>query len=162
MDSAAKAVAFRKSPDTTLSGAGLHDGVPRRIPAAYLKENVMNALNWFEIPVTDFTRACRFYEAILAAALPVDDSFPGMQMAFLPSSETGVGGCLVACDASKPNADGVRVYLNGGEDLAAILARIQGAGGKVVVPKTLIREDIGYFALFEDSEGNVLGLHSMR
>jgi len=122
----------------------------------------MNAINWFEIPVADFGRACRFYEEILAATLPVEASFPGMQMAFLPSSEEGVGGSLVACDESKPNADGVRVYLNGGEDLAVILARIEGAGGKVVVPKTLIRDDIGYFALFADSEGNILGLHSMH
>jgi predicted enzyme related to lactoylglutathione lyase len=122
----------------------------------------MNAINWFEIPVVDFGRACRFYGEILATTLPVDSSFPGMQMAFLPASEDGVGGCLVACEPSKPSADGVRVYLNGGEDLAVILARVEGAGGKVVVPKTLIREDIGYFALFTDSEGNTLGLHSMH
>ena len=69
-------------------------------------------------------------------------------MAFLPASETGVGGSLVACDQYKPSADGVRVYLNGGEDLAVILARVERAGGKIVVPKTLIREDIGFFALF--------------
>lgn len=122
----------------------------------------MNALNWFEIPVVDFPRACRFYGRILDTTLAIDASFPGMTMAFLPSSETGVGGSLVEFDQGRPSADGVRVYLNGGEDLAVILARVETAGGKVVVPKTLIRDDIGHFAMLEDSEGNIIGLHSMN
>lgn len=122
----------------------------------------MNAINWFEIPVADFSRACRFYERILDTNLKIDASFPGMKMAILPSSEMAVGGCLIEFEHSKPNADGVRVYLNGGEDLGAVLARIEAAGGKIVVPKTIIREDIGYFAMFSDSEGNVIGLHSMH
>lgn len=122
----------------------------------------MNALNWFEIPVVDFDRACRFYSAILDAPLSVNDEFPEMRMAMLPYEEPGVGGCLVQMKEARPGADGVRVYLNGGEDLAVTLARVEPAGGRVLVPKTLIREDIGHFAIFVDSEGNVLGLHSMR
>lgn len=120
----------------------------------------MNAINWFEIPVADFARAVAFYERILATPLPIDASFPGIRMAVFPMQEPGVGGCLVECEQSRPHADGARVYLNGGDDLAAILARVDAAGGRVVVPKTLIRDDVGHFALFADSEGNVVGLHS--
>ena len=120
----------------------------------------MNAINWFEIPVADFARAVAFYERILATQLPIDASFPGIRMAVFPMQEPGVGGCLVECEQSRPHADGARVYLNGGDDLAAILARVDAAGGRVVVPKTLIRDDVGHFALFADSEGNVVGLHS--
>ena len=120
----------------------------------------MNAINWFEIPVVDFARAVAFYERILATRLPIDASFPGIRMAFFPMQGPGVGGCLVECEQSRPNADGVRIFLNGGDDLAAILGRIAAAGGRIVMPKTLIREEIGFFALFADSEGNVIGLHS--
>ena len=122
----------------------------------------MNAINWFEIPAANFARAVAFYEAIMSARLPVDESFPGMKMAMLPYAEPGVGGCLIEFDHARPHADGVRIYLNGGEDLAPILARVGTAGGQVIMPKTLIREDIGYIGMFSDSEGNIIGLHSMH
>jgi len=122
----------------------------------------MNAINWFEIPAANFTRAVAFYERILAAKLPIQDSFPEMKMAMFPYKAPGVGGSVIEFDKFRPNADGVRIYLNGGEDLAPILARVEAAGGKIVMPKTLIRDDIGYIGLFSDSEGNIVGLHSMR
>ena len=36
------------------------------------------------------------------------------------------------------------------------------AGGKVAVPKTKISDEHGFFAIFIDSEGNKVGLHSMK
>lgn len=121
----------------------------------------MNAINWFEIPVADFERAVTFYEAILATQLPRDASFPEMRMAIFPSQCPGVGGCLFEFAQARPHADGVRIYLNGGDDLGAILDRVVAAGGTVVMPKTLLRADIGYIGMFGDSEGNIVGLHSM-
>jgi uncharacterized protein len=38
---------------------------------------------------------------------------------------------------------------------------VKAAGGKVVLQKTLITPDLGYFAFFTDTEGNKVGLHSM-
>ena len=125
----------------------------------------MNAINWFEIPAANFARAVAFYERIMAAKMTVDDSFPGMKMAVFPYQEPGVGGCVIESvdsDHFRPHADGVRIYLNGGDDLAPILARVEAAGGRVVMPKTLIREDIGCIGMFSDSEGNIVGLHSMQ
>lgn len=121
----------------------------------------MNAINWFEIPVSDFGRAKAFYERILDAELTLDTSFPDMPMAMFPYAEPGVGGCLFASQEVHPHSDGVRVYLNGGKDLGVILDRVVAAGGKVVMPKTHLREDIGHIGMFSDSEGNVIGLHSM-
>ena len=121
----------------------------------------MNAINWFEIPAANFKRAVAFYEQIMAAKLPIEDSFPGMKMAMFPYQEPGVGGCVIEFEQTRPHADGVRIYLNGGDDLAVILDRVEAAGGKVVMPKTLIRDDVGYMGLFSDSEGNIVGLHSM-
>jgi uncharacterized protein len=122
----------------------------------------MNAINWFEIPAANFKRAVTFYEQIMATNLRIEDSFPGMKMAMFPYQPPGVGGCVIEFDKFHPNADGVRIYLNGGEDLAPILARVEAAGGKIVMPKTLIRDDIGYIGMFSDSEGNIVGLHSMN
>ncbi|KAF7599183.1 MAG: lactoylglutathione lyase [Candidatus Dactylopiibacterium carminicum] len=122
----------------------------------------MNAVNWFEIPVADLERASVFYGRLYATELQRNNDFPGMPMAMLPYVEPGVGGCLVKMDEARPHADGVRVYLNGGDDLATILERVVPAGGKVIVPKTLIHAEIGYFAIFADTEGNLLGLHSMH
>ena len=42
----------------------------------------------------------------------------------------------------------------GRDDLAVMLARVEGAGGKIAVPKTEIGNDFGFFAHFIDTEGN--------
>jgi hypothetical protein len=60
----------------------------------------------------------------------------------------------------QPSESGVLVYLSSGKDLNIILRRVPGAGGEVVVPKTLITREIGYFGVFLDTEGNRLALHS--
>jgi len=121
----------------------------------------MNAVNWFEIPVANFERAVAFYEKILATRLAPDNSFPGMRMAILPYQQPGVGGCLFEFEQARPHADGVRIYLNGGDDLAPVLDRVVAAGGQIVMAKTFLRQDIGHIGMFSDSEGNIVGLHSM-
>ncbi|MGB1242276.1 MAG: VOC family protein, partial [Chitinophagales bacterium] len=57
-------------------------------------------------------------------------------------------------------SSGSLVYLNGGSDLATPLSRVGAAGGEVVVPKTKISDEIGYFAIFMDTEGNKMAFHS--
>ena len=52
--------------------------------------------------------------------------------------------------------------MNGGEDLNQVLNRVESSGGRVLLPKQQINEDAGYFALFIDSEGNKLALHSIK
>jgi len=121
----------------------------------------MNAINWFEIPAANFERACRFYEQIFDVKLHKDESFPGIRMAILPYQKPGVGGGIVEMEQARPHQDGVRIYLNGGDDLEIVLARVAVSGGQVIMPKMLIRDDIGYIGLFSDTEGNVVGLHSM-
>jgi len=120
-----------------------------------------NAISWVEIPATDINRAIKFYSEILDSEI-VQQNVGDFQMAFLPSDMEGVGGAITYGPDYTPAQTGVLVYLNGGEDLDVILARIDAAGGKVLVPKTLITEEYGYFGLFIDSEGNKLGLHSMH
>ena len=84
----------------------------------------------------------------------------GSQMGFFPAD--GVGGAIVKGRDYEPSSKGSLVYLNAGKDLNAVLSKVEKAGGKVLLGKTLIAEDIGYFALFKDTEGNKLALHSMK
>jgi predicted enzyme related to lactoylglutathione lyase len=119
-----------------------------------------NAINWFELPAKNFDRAVKFYGEILAAELQLMDN-PQMKMAFFPTTERGVGGCVTHGNGNRPNAEGTLVYLNGGEDLGTPLSRVEAAGGSVVMPKTSIGEN-GYMAIFLDTEGNRVALHSMN
>jgi predicted enzyme related to lactoylglutathione lyase len=118
-----------------------------------------NVINWFEIPVTDLDRSIKFYETILGAA-PQKWEMEGMEMAVLPMEGDGIGGALCKGEWYKPSQEGSLVYLNGGDDLNTVLNRVEGAGGKVVVPKTEITDEIGFFGIFIDSEGNRVALHS--
>ncbi|MBT0963164.1 VOC family protein [Denitromonas iodatirespirans] len=118
-----------------------------------------NALNWFEIPVADMTRACRFYGHVLDTTI-TPDTMCGGQMAPLPYADGAVGGSLFKHDDLQPSAQGTLVYLNGGDDLAPFLERVSAAGGSITLPKTEISPEIGYMALFIDSEGNRVGVHS--
>lgn len=120
-----------------------------------------HALNWFEIPVADFGRAKTFYETVLGtsiATMEMGDSTMGM----LSTDQNAVGGALVQSKGSVPSPTGTMVYLNGGDDLAPMLARVVSAGGRVEVPKTEIGNGFGFFAHFVDTEGNKVGLHSMQ
>jgi hypothetical protein len=121
--------------------------------------NAINAVNWFEIPVADIDRAQRFYQGMLAEDLK-RDSFGGMPHAVFPAREPGVTGALVRDEKRKPAADGTLIYLNVEGRLDACLERTPKSGGTVVQPRTSIGPH-GFCALIRDTEGNLIGLHSM-
>jgi len=120
-----------------------------------------NTINWFEISVADIKRATKFYETIFGIEMEQQENM-GMLMAFFPSENMNekVAGGLVQGPMHKPSADGVKIYLNGNPDLSVSLSKVEHAGGKVIMPKTLITEEIGYMAFFSDTEGNSIALHS--
>lgn len=119
-----------------------------------------NAINWFEIPATNLKRAVKFYDEVLGAELqPMENN--GVKMAFFPASDNGVGGSVISRNDNKPNAEGTLVYLNAGDDLAIPLARVEKAGGKILMPKTSIGPN-GFKAVILDTEGNRVAFHSMK
>ncbi|MEM7349087.1 MAG: VOC family protein, partial [Chloroflexota bacterium] len=118
-----------------------------------------NAINWFELPSTNFERAVKFYNEVTGSDLQKMDG-DGFVMAFFPTKDNGVGGCVVHGNGSQPSAEGTLVYLNGGDDLAVPLGRVEAAGGQVLMPKTSIGEN-GYMAIIMDTEGNRVAFHSM-
>jgi len=113
----------------------------------------------FEIPATDISRAINFYQAILGVDIEKME-MPGMEIGILPYEGQMVTGVIMKGEGFKPSADGVTIYLNGGDNLQVILDRVQSNSGKVMLPKTPHADEVGYFAIFLDSEGNKIGLHS--
>jgi len=123
-----------------------------------------NAISWFEIPATDIDRAQKFYESIFLIKMNALD-MPQMKMRMFPLDDPmkGVGGTLVDSGGfHKPSAtDGPLIYLNGNPDVQIILSRVEAAGGKIMMPKTEISPEYGYMAVFFDTEGNRIALHSV-
>lgn len=121
-----------------------------------------NAINWFEIPVNNFERAKSFYETVLDVEIQVMPH-PVYKYGVIPADmQNGhVGGGLVEGEGFEPSSKGSLVYLNGGEDLAIPLAKVEKAGGRIVMSKTSIGGN-GFMAYFMDTEGNKVALHSMK
>ncbi len=118
------------------------------------------ALSWFEIPVSNFDRAKAFYESMLGRSIERMEMGPTV-MGFLSTDPDAVGGAIVFSEEATPSQQGTTVYFSGGDDLAPMLARVVKSGGTVVIPKTEIGNNFGFFAHFIDTEGNKIGLHSM-
>ena len=120
-----------------------------------------NMINWFEIPVADYERARKFYEILLGEQV-TEMPMPGMRMGAFPGDENSVSGGIVQGDGYIPGASGVTIYLNANPNLSAMLGRVEAAGGRILLPKTPITPEHGFFAFFLDTEGNKIGLHSQE
>jgi uncharacterized protein len=123
-----------------------------------------NVVGWFEIYVQDMERARRFYENVLQlqlASMHSPDQQHEPEMWSFPAQQNGYGspGALVKMAGFAPGGNGVLVYFMC-DDCAAAAGRAASAGGKVFKDKFSIGE-YGYVALITDTEGNMVGLHSM-
>lgn len=134
---------------------------PQKVDATLIKNtsNMKNLISIVEIPTEDFPRAKAFYSAILEINIETVD-MEGIKMGLFPNPDENVFVQLIHGSEYKPSSNGTIVYLNGGENLQKIADKIVANGGKIVVPKTEIGPDMGFFAMFTDTEGNKLGLHS--
>jgi len=78
-----------------------------------------------------------------------------------PQTEN-VSGAIVQGEDYRPSTEGVLAYLIGGNDLQTVLDKIENNNGKIIVPKTQISPELGYFGMFIDTEGNKIAVHSMH
>ncbi|UFH46627.1 VOC family protein [Flavobacterium galactosidilyticum] len=122
-------------------------------------KDMKSYISMFEIPATDISRAVNFYQAILDIKIEKMD-VEGMQMGILPYEDQLVTGVIIKADGYKPSADGVTIYLNGGDNLQIILDKVEKSGGKILTQKTAHADGSGFFAIFIDSEGNKMALNS--
>ena len=122
-------------------------------------------INWFEIPATDFDRAVTFYENVFATKLRREvrnvgeDVFTDGVFHYEPP---GPSGSICKRPKLEPGQAGTLIYLNAAPDVAPVLARVKANGGKVVLDKTLLDDDIGYIGIFIDTEGNRVGVHARK
>lgn len=129
-----------------------------------MSDSSSNTVRWFEIYVQDIERARKFYEAVFEVKLskldsPIEDaefwSFPSMQM-----DRAGTSGALVKMKGVPSGGMGTLVYF-ACVDCAVEAARVAKAGGRIKDEKFSIGQ-FGAIALAYDTEGNVIGLHSMK
>lgn len=124
-----------------------------------------NALNWFEIPVSDFERAKKFYETIFNYQMPENIMGYVRMGFFLYDFQNGkIGGAICQSDMHKPSQEGSLIYLNCQPDLKIVLDKVINAGGKILQEKKKIsaEQELGYTAIIIDTEGNKVALHSME
>jgi uncharacterized protein len=120
-----------------------------------------SVLNWFDIPANNYARAVTFYETVLGISL-IPENMLGARMAIFPAKPGEATGAILARDGVTPGTTGSTVYLKAGNDLSVALTRVESAGGKILHPKTFIKDGWGYFAIILDTEGNSVGLHSPK
>ncbi|MDP8959038.1 MAG: VOC family protein [Actinomycetota bacterium] len=114
----------------------------------------MSAIGWIEIPARDLERSAAFYEAVFGWEIDREGPFEGYFTFRYPTGESA--GALT--DQWEPASQpGVMIYIET-DEIDDALARIIEQGGSTVQPKTLIDEDTGWWASFQDPAGNQVGL----
>ncbi|MEM1003479.1 MAG: VOC family protein [Bacteroidota bacterium] len=119
-------------------------------------------VGWFEIPVSDMSRAISFYETVFQVEIKEVD-FGGLKMGWFPDNNGAYGatGTLIKQQTYGPSEQGTLVYFIS-KDVQNELDRIESAGGKIYQAKTKISEEHGFMGVFIDSEGNRVALHSQQ
>lgn len=127
--------------------------------------NTENPVVWFEIYVDDLDRAKKFYETVFKIELtelsnPESDelkmwSFPGDI-----ETRNKTSGALVQVKGMEAGGNSTVVYF-ASEDCSVEEKRVEDAGGEVQRSKMSIGE-YGFVSLVKDSEGNMIGIHSMK
>ena len=120
-----------------------------------------NAVGWFEIYVQDMNRAKKFYEKTFGVTLEKLPS-PEVELWAFPmkSENPGSAGALVKMPGKDSGVGGTIVYFPG-EDCATVAAKAVENGGRIQNEKKPIGEH-GFIAHVLDTEGNLIGLHSMK
>ena len=120
-----------------------------------------NPIGWFEIYVDDMERAKGFYEAVFKRKLerlPVPDiemwNFP------METDGSGAAGSLVRMPGFPAGRNSVLIYFTC-EDCSTEESRVVAARGRIEKEKFSIGE-YGFVSLVYDTEGNMIGLHSMK
>jgi uncharacterized protein len=127
-----------------------------------------NPVGWFEIYVSDMNRARAFYETVLGVQmqpLPAPEGMEGgFEMLMFPTDMEnplpGSGGTLCKMEGFTPSPGGTLIYFSC-DDCGLEASRVEAAGGQLFKPKESIGQ-YGFIALFIDTEGNMIGLHSMK
>jgi predicted enzyme related to lactoylglutathione lyase len=121
----------------------------------------MNPVGWFEIYVQDMGRARAFYETVFNVRLEkLNAEQPELWKFAQSMTSYGASGALASVEGMPSGGNSTLVYFTCA-DCAGELSRVEQAGGKIMKEKFSIGE-YGFVALAFDTEGNLIGLHSMN
>lgn len=122
-----------------------------------------NMIGWFEIPVTKMERAKKFYEVVFDIKIEVH-KLDGFEMGWFPYApgKSGASGSLVKHDMYEPSEKAGSLIYFSCKDVSVPQGKIEKAGGKIIQAKKEIGGGHGFMALFIDTEGNRLALHSQQ
>lgn len=129
--------------------------------AVKLQTHTSMSAKWFNVQVVDYERAKVFYSKVFKSELR-EERFLGAQIAFLPRRNGQLSGAIWSGDSRSPLSGLDLAYLNigGVDDIDTILERVIESGGNVLMRKVHINDEVGSVAVFVDSEGNRVGIHS--
>ena len=116
----------------------------------------VNRAVWFDVPVADLDRATKFYAEVLG--IQVFQETSGDFKFSVLDHQDGNGGCLVP-KADEVSGKGILLYLNVDGRIRDAVAKVTDLGGRVLEETTPIGPH-GFRAIFLDSEGNRVALHS--
>lgn len=124
-----------------------------------------NPVGWFEIYVNDLERAQKFYENVFDLKLselgnPAEDSLKMLAFPADMESRNKTSGALVKAKDMEAGGNSIIVYFSS-KDCNIEEGRVENAGGNIVRSKMSIGE-YGFISLVKDSEGNVIGIHSLK
>ena len=120
-----------------------------------------NPVGWFEIYVQDMNRAKAFYESVFKTQLQKLEN-PGIEMWTFPMQPeaNGASGALIRMEGFPSGRNSTIVYFICA-DCSVEAKRASTQGGKIFKNKFSIGQH-GFIALVTDTEGNMIGLHSMK
>lgn len=132
-----------------------------------MKQHPHNPVCWFELPVIDMERAIGFYETVFGFRMSRQNRSmcADTQMVFFPEAPhtEGIFGALTQSPYMQPSTTGAMIYFcSTAGDIATELALAETAGGKIILPKTLISEQAGYMGILIDTEGNRIAVLSQK
>jgi predicted enzyme related to lactoylglutathione lyase len=118
-----------------------------------------NPIVHFEIPADDVARAKAFYESVFGWTIkqfPMPSNGPEYWgVTTRKEGAVGINGGLMKRNMpEQPFANYVDV-----KSIDDFSGRIQAAGGTLIMPKQEIAPGMGSFAVFRDTEGNMMGLY---
>ncbi len=109
-----------------------------------------------EFPTTDPGKTRTFFGEIFGWTFEI---IPGFETYIMFQTPGGLGGGNSGPNAEVPTDKGPILHLEV-DDIDAVLARVEGHGGRMLTPKTKISDEFGHFDVFLDNVGNRFALWS--